>query len=602
MSNHDDLITTDVDPYEIAQMAEEDLRLAIDVEKKSIPNALSSAETRTWIDCKMRNLQQSMRALAALRNILAPIDDLPDELLVEIFWKLRQSLRPDNASPGMIRWEQGCSWLAVLRVCRRWRRITVGTPKLYSFVDYRSPLLAQMCLRQSGDVPIHVYMQSKMPPNDGNTDMPLLQSHLHRVTRVEIHARHSTMSDLLRKNARHPAPKLQSLRLEVASVYRNLVSNDTVQLTTLFKEDTPSLRRLHLSSVAVPWTSSVLRGLTHLHMQFRDHHAGNPPSIEHFLQALESCPLLEVIKLERAGPILQPNIRQCPLPLRIVELPHLRELRLSSNRPIDTQYALAHLRTPSNALIVIHCKLESSDQDISHVLPSHCSGLDCLSKIRLLRLFVEDVQSIDVVGYSYLGKLLLDMSLSLGVDDGILKPRFFLSKFERYFPTGDLEELQLVGCASHISKETYSQVLGGMHNLVHLTASELEPARQMSLLSALTAPHHEKLVLPRLSCLRLSGMDDSPNATEDVARMCCARALQGAALDTLHWVGLNPAQVFDLLHVGVASSIKVDDRWVAEVSASPSSNFTPSRTNNRRYYVDVRMIVRSLSECKRFDG
>lgn len=85
--------------------------------------------------------------------------------------------------------------------------------------------------------------------------MPLLQSHLHRVTGVEIHARHSTMSDLLRKNTRYPAPNLQSLRLELASVYRNLAFNDTVQLTTLFNEDTPSLRRLYLSSVAVPWTS-----------------------------------------------------------------------------------------------------------------------------------------------------------------------------------------------------------------------------------------------------------------------------------------------------------------------------------------------------------
>lgn len=346
--------------------------------------------------------------------------------------------------------------------------------------------------------------------------MPLLQSHLHRVTGVEIHARHSTMSDLLRKNTRYPAPNLQSLRLELASVYRNLAFNDTVQLTTLFNEDTPSLRRLYLSSVAVPWTSSILRGLTHLHMQFQDRYAGNT-SIEHFLQVLESCPLLEVLNLERAGPVLQLNIHQCPSSPRLVELPHLRELRLSSNRPIDTQYTLAHLGTPSNALIAVHCELESSDHDISHVLPSHCSGLGCLSKIQLLRLFVEDVQNIHAVGYSDSDKLLLDMSLSLGDDNGILKPRFFLSKFEHYFPTRDPEELQLVDCTSHISKEYYSQALGGMHNLVHLTASELEPASQMSLLFALTALHYEKLVLPRLSCLRLSGMDDSPNAIEDVA-------------------------------------------------------------------------------------
>lgn len=568
MSDYDHLITTDVDPDEIAQMAEDDLRLAMGVEKKLIPNALSNADARAWIDRKMRSLQHSMRALAALRNNLAPIDDLPDELLVEIFWKLSQSVRPDNAPPGEVRCQQGYSWLIVLQVCRRWRRITVGTPKLYSFIDYRSPLLAQMCLRQSGDVPIHLYMQTKAAPSDGNTNLPLLQSHLHRVTTVEIHARHSTMCDLMRRNARYPAPNLQSLHLELASVHRNLVFNDTVHLTTLFNEETPSLRRLYLSSVTVPWTSSILRGLTHLHMQFQDPYAGSPPSIEHFLQALESCPLLEVLNLERAGPVLQPNVRQCPSSLRTVGLPHLRELRLSSNRSIHTQYVLAHMGTPPNALISIHCDLESSDQDISHVLPIHCAGLECLSKIRLLRLYVEDVQNIHVIGYSKPGILVLEMSLSLGDDDGMLKPRFFLSKLERYFPIRDLEELQLVDCAPHISKEYYSQALGGMHNLMYLTASEMEPARQASLLFALAAPHREKLVLPRLSCLRLSGMDDSPKAIEDVARVCRSRALQGAALNTLHWAGLNPDQVLDLLHDGVASSIEVDDGWVAEVSPS----------------------------------
>ena len=166
MSKHDYLITTDVDPDEIAQMAEDDVRLVMDIEKKCMPNALSNSETRTWIDHRMRNLQQSMRALMALRNNLAPIDDLPDELLVEIFWKLSQSLCPDDAPPGKVGCQHGYSWLSVLRVCRRWRRITVNTSKLYSFIDYRSPLLAQMCLRRSGDIPIHVYMQSKTPPND----------------------------------------------------------------------------------------------------------------------------------------------------------------------------------------------------------------------------------------------------------------------------------------------------------------------------------------------------------------------------------------------------------------------------------------------------
>jgi len=155
-----------------------------------------------------------------------------------------------------------------------------------------------------------------------------------------------------------------------------------------------------------------------------------------------------------------------------------------------------------------------------------------------------------------------------------LKPRLFLSQLGRFFPLSHLEELQVVDCAAHISSQKYTEVLGKLPSLTHLTASEKWPARQHQLLTALTVSplgNNEGVVCPSLKVLRLSGLDGKQEVVDDVANTCRSRASKGSALDAVHVAGLGYEGVLSLIQNGAVSTVNVDDNWVDEMFLPPSA-------------------------------
>jgi len=558
-------ITINVDPRDIALLADEDLALAIIAEKKSM-EGMSRSDARAWIDTETRRLQQSIMALTAIRNTLAAVDNLPDEILVKIFWHLALSVRPCLGPIGQISPGSGISVLAVAKVCRRWRNIALWTPQLYTFIDARNIYITRTFLSRSCNIPVNVYMQSDTSSTNIHGTMAEIKPHFSRVRELQCRARYQSLSALTLHVDSLPAPMLESLHLEQTPIRRILTSNDSVVISGIFNSYTPALRRLYLAHVSILWSSPIFAGLTELHLLFQ--HPFTSPSMVTFLKVLENCPLLEVLTLVRAGPTLEADFLEYPSPLRVVELTRLREIYLQLSRPIDIQHVVAQLDIPPTAILTICCQLDS-DQDFSVVLPRDCSGLRGLSQVRYLRIFVEDVQSITLTGYTHPSAPVLVMSLFVGESEGMLKPRLFFSQLHRFFPLSHLVDLQLVDCAARVSKEKYVEVLSKLPSLTHLTASEKWPARQHQILCALTMPplgDDEGVVCPSLKVLRFSGLDSKQEVVDDVANTCRFRAFKGAALDTVHIAGLDPEGVLSLLHLDVVSTISVDDSWVKEVS------------------------------------
>ena len=559
----DNLITIDVDPHDIALLADEDLALAVVAQKKSM-EGMSKSDARAWIDTKTRSLQQSIMALTAIRNTLAAVNNLPDEVLVEVFGHLAFSVRPSLGPVGKIRPGAGISWLAVAKVCRRWRNIALWTPKLYSFIDARNIAITRTFLSRSCNIPVEVYMQSDASSTNIHGAMAEIEPHFSRVRGVQCQARYQSMLALTLHVGSLPAPMLESLHLEQTTIRRMLALNEAVVIPEIFNGHTPALRRLYLAHVSIPWTSPIFSGLTELHLLLQ--HSSTSPSIDTFLRALENCPLLETLTLVRAGPSLDADLEEYPTPLRVVELPRLREIYLQLSRPIDTQYVVAHLIVPSTAIVTIYCQLDSN-QDFSAVLPRDCGGLRGLSHVRRLRMYVEDVQSITLSGYTQSSAAVLVLSLFIGESEGMLKPRLFFSQLGRFFPLSHLEDLEVVNCAAQVSKDKFVEVLSNLPSLTHLTASEKWPARQRQILCALTMPplgNDEGVVCPSLKVLRFSGLDVKQEVVDDVAHTCRSRAFKGAALDAVHIAGLGPKSVLSLFDV--VSTVNVDDSWVEEVS------------------------------------
>jgi hypothetical protein len=182
-------------------------------------------------------------------------------------------------------------------------------------------------------------------------------------------------------------------------------------------------------------------------------------------------------------------------------------------------------------------------------------------------MYVEDVQSITLSGYTQSSAAVLVLSLFIGESEGMLKPRLFFSQLGRFFPLSHLEDLEVVNCAAQVSKDKFVEVLSNLPSLTHLTASEKWPARQRQILCALTMPplgNDEGVVCPSLKVLRFSGLDVKQEVVDDVAHTCRSRAFKGAALDAVHIAGLGPKSVLSLFDV--VSTVNVDDSWVEEVS------------------------------------
>jgi hypothetical protein len=552
----------DVSADDTARIADEDLALAIDDEKKYM-EGMTKSDARAWVDKKTRSLQRSILALTAIRNTLVAIDNFPDEILVEIFWLLALSVRPDLVPVGDIRPKTGISWLAVSKVCRRWRNIALWTPKLYSFVDGRDITITRVFLRRSSNVPVDVHLQSDAKSGPQDETMSVIKPHFFRVRELHCRLRFQILLSVLAHLSSVPAPVLESLHLKQSSVRRILGLNETIVIPEIFNGKTPALRRLHLANVSIPWTSPIYTGLTDLHLHLQ--HPSAAPPIDTFLRVLENCPLLETLTLVRAGPCLEADLPEYPSPARVVELARLREIYLHPNRPIDAQYVVAHLDIPSTATIIICCKLDSN-QDFSSVLPRDCGSLRGFSRIRHLRLYVEDVQSISLIGYAQSSAKVLFLSLYVGENEGMLKPRLFVSQLDRFFPLSHLENLELVDCAAHLSSEKLIEVLSKLPSLTQLTACEKWPARQRQILKALVMPsldNSESVVCPSLKVIRFSGLDCKEEVIEDVAETCRYRGHKGAPLDAVHIAGLGAVGVMSLLRVDVV--VDVNARWVDEV-------------------------------------
>lgn len=125
---------------------------------------------------------------------------------------------------------------------------------------------------------------------------------------------------------RHPFPHLTSLTLCLErSGLGNVTAGDIPE--TLFRGELPQLQRLSLWFYT-SWFHHKFPNLTHISL----HNQYIRPSIDGFLDLLESTPCLEFLFLDEAGPrIAQGDI----LPQRRVSLPSLRSVQFTTQSAVN---------------------------------------------------------------------------------------------------------------------------------------------------------------------------------------------------------------------------------------------------------------------------
>lgn len=291
----------------------------------------------------------------------SPILLLPPELLAKIFEEFVTC-----SSPAIL-----------LRVCHRWADVSSSISSLWTRVDFSTPPVP--FLQRSAGRPIEVILLSSpaVPKSDQLwAAREVLSLHKGRIWKLVL--------DL-------PVDQMRKIGSDLSTAFPILVE---VSISTLQHNNNRSLRLLEFPTwvpaatplspirylklllVKTPWVSGRFRNLVEffLHDQW---YADLDPSMEVFLEILESSPLLTVLSVANAGPRLPLDTTVLPPATRTVHLHKLQQLYLEQEDPCDVGWVLIHLKIPISTNVKIFVDIPDNQTSVplqlvfDLILPDH---------------------------------------------------------------------------------------------------------------------------------------------------------------------------------------------------------------------------------------
>ena len=265
------------------------------------------------------DLTQITSLVHASQNQYRPIFRLPNEVLAEIFFEVRDSLN-DN------------TWMRVMSVCHLWRDIAVSVPRLWSTIELdldmtnEEALLGglKLVLHRSKQAPLDVTVSTRAQalPVHKILRLDTLAKHVHRFRYVRIRTIHKESLDQVSAAFSAPAPQLKTLRL---GRFGSTGQHGPITFPPLFSLDHSKLERLHCWML---WPETVGRTLKFIFL-----HAPMNKEQQHQLAlAIGRCPNLKQLTLRCVG--VSPQILQ-PTPIPLDGDIHLR---LESPSPANMFY------------------------------------------------------------------------------------------------------------------------------------------------------------------------------------------------------------------------------------------------------------------------
>ncbi|KAI0919533.1 hypothetical protein AcV5_001576 [Taiwanofungus camphoratus] len=342
---------------------------------------LSHRQMRRWAISQQRDVFQEVSSLIqyladlrAFQNSIAPVNALPDEILADIFGRVHDGWVYRTTSLSL--WSDSYVFErppchALSQVCRRWRAVAVTAQKLWSVLcSHLKPRLLRYFLERSGYAMLDIYWRGNCPK--------ALSIAPYRDRVLSLHSSRPVFPEkdpdsLLTLSM----PNLEILSFEDQRSHKPF---------TAFNHQFPKLRHLYLRGALITWTSTIYSCLVSLELydisESVCEHA--IPSMDVFLDVLNACPSLELLKIRESGPSLPRGTAGYPTPTRIVSLSKLRELHLEHSTN-NVAYLLAHLAIPAHTFIRIECfAIFYGEGIIADVFPHDTSMLFIFSQTRVL--------------------------------------------------------------------------------------------------------------------------------------------------------------------------------------------------------------------------
>ncbi|TEB37138.1 hypothetical protein FA13DRAFT_1726264 [Coprinellus micaceus] len=361
------------------------------------------AQCRSRIDF----LESTKLELKSRRNALAPIGRLPPELIVKIFssslgllsssqlsefrdykprarFVVEDDVQEARAKDAIYRRLLRPDVLTLSHVSHGWRSLSFETRDLWSRIQVQlrtSPELLKLMWRNAGEGMIELGITGMLDDRSDNKfhSFPvfnlvyaLLQIGSSKLRSIGIYCRASSFLNALHGRAE----SLESLTIKGDELYRDPEEEEVVY-DTIFEGGTPNLRRLEISSLAIPWTSSLLLSSPHLtQVALGLTPRPSPDSFAAFFAFLRHSPRLTTLAVDLGAPegdeesdyYLSLVSNRTP-----IQLHGLKALRLDSvlQGPIDAILNL--LRVPSDISSLTLTASEGSPGLAETVLAVHTS-------------------------------------------------------------------------------------------------------------------------------------------------------------------------------------------------------------------------------------
>ncbi|KAF9463644.1 hypothetical protein BDZ94DRAFT_594341 [Collybia nuda] len=238
----------------------------------------------------MRAISSRICTLNSLLNELAPISRLPIEVLhLIIVFQASQFIEPFRLSliskaplpPDLL------ERVRLTHVCRKWRKVALSNPVLWSQISPDQPKWALEMLARSGNVPLSITADYfNLPQRNQEVSRKLLR----QMSRIRELSLCIPEPGVLDAELVQPAPNLESFTIKV---YRELRPQELAQ--PLFQGVAPKLRHMSLEKCEIPWDSHLFNGLTVLRLADLNLHHDLTPS--QFLDVFRRIPNLRALRI-----------------------------------------------------------------------------------------------------------------------------------------------------------------------------------------------------------------------------------------------------------------------------------------------------------------
>ena len=234
--------------------------------------------------------------------------------------------------------------MGIAQVCQLWRDVALSSTILWTNISTRYPKSALACIERSGDAALSLFVYANSSRDNVAEVLGAMTPHVKRLRRLIIPSNYlrnsnETIHELLRPLMELPAPMLEVL--ETDKIRTDL---GWVTMPTVFSGQTPNLTRLRIHFMVPEPTSVSLSRLRVLTICGRKH---TPITlcVSRFLDLLEECPLLEIVKVEKSN-----FVRADDEENRQVELPRLRVLEMGRTDASAVMDVFEHIVMPACAI------------------------------------------------------------------------------------------------------------------------------------------------------------------------------------------------------------------------------------------------------------